>query len=154
MGISKIKIVVLSFLLILGGLLSYGQENAENFTIKTLQVKAEKLNNSPRQIKKYINEVFLNQANELVYQNPVRYSAIQSFFNRYFILEKVPVANEKIPKLSKVKINDKYNSYLQHDTDFNALEFNPLKYQLDFFPNTKKMYRIDNTNFVIIILPV
>lgn len=154
MGTGKLKIVVFCILLFIGGLVSYGQNRVDNFTLKTLHKNAIKVKNTPKQIKRHINEVFIHHANELVYQNPTRYSAIQSFFQRYFILEKAPVTDEKIPSLSEIPLNNKYNSILQRESVFNALEFNPLKYQLDFFSNTKKMYRIDNTNFVIIILPV
>ncbi len=61
--------------------------------------------------------------------------------------------DDKFIKLSSIPLLDLYNSKLSRDLTFNPQTFNPLKYQMDFYAKTTKIYRFDNTNNVIVILP-
>lgn len=109
---------------------------------------------SERAIQQRINEVFEDEATSLVFDNPHRLNSILYFFrHRFFILERKQVANEKLVKLSEVPLFNKYNDGLQREAVFNPYNFNPLKYQLDIFSPKKKMYRVDHSDYVIIILP-
>jgi hypothetical protein len=44
-----------------------------------------------------------------------------------------------------------YVSDLQRDANFNPQNFNPLKYLFNFYSRGTQMYRVDNTNYFIII---
>jgi len=90
---------------------------------------------------------FFNQDNE-------RYQLyVHLLEKRIRYVEEAPIAGEKYPKLSSVSLLNKYNPDLQRDVDFNQEQFNPLKYNLDFFSKLPKIYRIDNTFYLLVIDP-
>lgn len=60
---------------------------------------------------------------------------------------------EKYKKLSNLPLFNKYNQFLTRDLEFNIETFNVLKYDLNFFSSHRKVYRIDNTDWLIIINP-
>jgi len=60
---------------------------------------------------------------------------------------------EKYARLSAIALHDKLNPGLVRDTVFDPLAFNPLKYELDFFAQTIQVYRIDNSDYLLIIDP-
>ena len=60
---------------------------------------------------------------------------------------------EKYQKLSSIQLFNKYNQFLTRDLEFNIETFNVLKYDLNFFSSHRKVYRIDNTDWLIIINP-
>ena len=60
---------------------------------------------------------------------------------------------EKYQKLSSIQLFNKYNESLKRDLEFNIETFNVLKYDLNFFSSHRKVYRIDNTDWLIIINP-
>jgi hypothetical protein len=61
--------------------------------------------------------------------------------------------DEKFPKLSQQPLFNKYNEEITRDTNFDHSSFNVLKYDLNFFSPHTKVYRIDNTDWLIIIHP-
>lgn len=61
--------------------------------------------------------------------------------------------DEKFPKLSQQPLFNKYNEEITRDTNFYHSSFNVLKYDLNFFSPHTKVYRIDNTDWLIIIHP-
>ena len=73
--------------------------------------------------------------------------------NRIKIIESIFEDNEKYTKLSTVALLNKYNPSLLRDEFFEINTFNPLKYNLNFFSNTTEVYRIDGTNYIIVIIP-
>lgn len=60
---------------------------------------------------------------------------------------------EKYQKLSSIQLFNKYNESLERDLEFDFKTFNVLKYDLNFFSSHRKVYRIDNTDWLIIINP-
>lgn len=60
--------------------------------------------------------------------------------------------NDKYVKLSTIPLQNKIKP-VQRDLTFNAATFNPLKYQMDFSSKLTQVYRFDNTDHVIVILP-
>lgn len=60
---------------------------------------------------------------------------------------------EKYQKLSSIQLFNKYNEFLKRDLEFDLETFNILKYDLIFFSGHRKVYRIDNTDWLIIINP-
>lgn len=62
--------------------------------------------------------------------------------------------NEGLPLLSGVKlVANKCNYNLSRDASFDPATFNPLKYRFDFSSPVVKKYRVDNTSYIISILP-
>lgn len=102
--------------------------------------------------KAFAEEVY---ANNTVYTSPNQLAAYQEILNRVEI-KTVPVtANENYTLLSAVALKDKYNPSLVRDnaSTFNPAGFNALKYMFELFPKQDKTYRVDGTQYVIVIHP-
>jgi len=81
-----------------------------------------------------------------------RVNALMQLLNeRVEIKEEAYVTDEKHLLLSTVPLFNKYNADLTRDTTVDMRTFNVLKYNMDFFSVRSVSYRMDNTNFVIII---
>ena len=78
-------------------------------------------------------------------------SLMQLLNERVEIKEEAFVAGEKHQLLSTVSLFNKYNTTLTRDTTMDITTFNVLKYDMKFFNLGTFSYRMDNTNFVIII---
>lgn len=100
-----------------------------------------------------ITEVFGNQIG-LILSEPQRLKDLNALlFERYEILNAPIEKDEKFVKLSEVPLFNIYNSDLKRDVVFNKETFNILKYDMRFFAKTDIVYRIDNTDFLIVIHP-
>jgi len=101
-----------------------------------------------------IQEVYADKAQELVFNNPDRLRDLNDILqNRLKIEEMAVVGEDKFTKLSTVDLLNRYNPNLTRDDAFNVNTFNALKYNLNFFPRSTVIYRVDNSNYVIIIEP-
>ena len=101
-----------------------------------------------------ITEVFGNQTQTLVANDRDRLKGLTTLLNeriKYVYSEEK--SDEKYVKLSTVPLFNKYNPELQRDLVFDQGTFNVLKYNLPFFSQYKKIYRIDNSNYLLIIHP-
>lgn len=102
-----------------------------------------------------IQEVYGVKAQEFASQNPDWLKTMTDFIqNRVTISHIVadPV-NDKYPRLSELKLLNKYNPDLQRDVVFDPANFNPLKYDFAFSAKTKQVYRVDHTDYVIVVEP-
>ncbi|MCA0133832.1 hypothetical protein [Winogradskyella alexanderae] len=63
-------------------------------------------------------------------------------------LDKKDKQRNYIP-LSEIELFNYYNPNLKRDLVFDMFGFNPLKYNLNFFPTENMLYRIDGTNYFI-----
>ncbi len=72
---------------------------------------------------------------------------------RVHIQQLARVRGEKYPLLSQARLLDRFNPNLTRDTNFDASNFNVLKYDLEFFARTTQIYRVDNTDYIIVIDP-
>jgi hypothetical protein len=70
--------------------------------------------------------------------------------NRVQYLNSPLESNEKYEKLANIPLNNKYNTNLKRDIVFDAVHFNPLKYQLNFYSRFTQIYRIDNQTLIVI----
>jgi len=62
--------------------------------------------------------------------------------------------SEGFPRLSTTILRNKCDASMQRDeANFNPDTFNPLKYFLNFTPGTSTTYRVDNTNYIIVVHP-
>jgi len=88
-----------------------------------------------------------------ILDRPVRIKDIKDIFrNRVIIYQENIKGLSKIPLLSQVPIFNIYNNKFSRPI-FNVNDFNPLLYNFNFFSKTKQIYRVDNTNFLIVIKP-
>ena len=100
-----------------------------------------------------ITEVFADQIS-LILNEPQRLKDLNALlFERYEIVNEPIGKDEKFVKLSEVPLFNIYNSDLKRDVVFNKETFNILKYDMRFFAKTDIIYRIDNTDFLIVIHP-
>jgi hypothetical protein len=122
-------------------------------SFKTLENKY-----SNPQIELFIREVFLEHANELVFENndSGRLALITDFLNHRFDIQYKPqFSGKKFDLLSTVELSNKYNPKLQRDYNLVSKNvFNPLKYNFPMHSRDRKTYRIDNTDYIITILPI
>lgn len=61
-------------------------------------------------------------------------------------------SNEKYPKLSSMPLSNKHQPVLA-ERGFDPATFNPLVYKLPFFAKQTHIYRIDDSDFLLIIHP-
>jgi hypothetical protein len=73
--------------------------------------------------------------------------------NRVEFLKIKKSSGKDYPSISNISLFNKYNNKLQRDVLFDPLTFNVLKYDLDYFSNLIKIYRVNNTDWVILIKP-
>lgn len=109
-----------------------------------------------QQIDSRIKELYGNKTDEMVGQNPELLNFLNDLLvNRIKIREEDNVKiDKKWPKLSEVKLLNKYNSAISRDEVFNPATFNPLKYNFEISSNSEtKIYHVDNTNYLIVIEP-
>lgn len=106
------------------------------------------------QVDTFIKEVYQDQAQKVVYSNAAWYKSLKKLIvERLKIVKQAPVQGKKYPKLTEMGMLDTYNQSLKHDPVFNKNTFNPLKYNLEYFARSLKVYRIDNTDYLLMILP-
>lgn len=109
---------------------------------------------SAQDVKAKLTEVYGDKAQEVFNSDPERIKIFTELLqNRLSIVKQVSTPDDKLPKLSQVALLNKYNPALQRDKGYDPETFNPLKYNLNFFPKATTMYRIDNTDYVIVIEP-
>lgn len=103
--------------------------------------------------KAMIKEVYQSEADNKVFNNDSFLRDIKHLLrNRITIYEENnQKAQKKCKLLSEIPLFDDYNKNLKRDVKFNISNFNPLKYKLDFFANGTYLYRIDNTNYFILV---
>ncbi|WP_452218460.1 hypothetical protein [Lacinutrix undariae] len=101
----------------------------------------------------FIKEVYGEKANAYVFNRPQRVKDIKNLLRNRVVIMDVPNERDqkKAPLLSQVPLFDYYVKNLKRDMVFNAQTFNPLKYLFNVNGLEGKMYRVDNTNYFILI---
>ena len=100
-----------------------------------------------------LEEVYGDKLQDFILSKPERLKAIKNILrNRVSVVEIANPKNQKETKLlSEVPLFDYYVSNLKRDSSFNKNDFNPLKYNFDFYKRGASMYQVDNTNYFIVI---
>ncbi len=100
-----------------------------------------------------INEVYGSTANKNILTKPQRLKDIKNILRNRVEIKEIsnPSDQKKCTLLSEVPLMDYYVYDLERDTTFNPNTFNPLKYLFNFYAYGSHMYRVDNTNYFIII---
>ena len=101
-----------------------------------------------------LKEVYADKLDEYVINRPEYLKYMKHLLrNRIEIVEKPDLIKhkEKYELLSDVGLFDNYNKNLTQDANYNPETFNVLKYKVRIHGNGSSIYRIDNTNYFIII---
>lgn len=99
-----------------------------------------------------IKEVYGAEAEKEVLNRPQRVKDIKNILRNRVVIKQMPGAELKpYPLLSEVTLFDAYVPTLKRDAEFNPKDFNPLKYNFNFYSIGAYMYRVDHTNYYIII---
>ena len=118
-------------------------------------VKYKENVNTPLTVKetKMLEEVYGDKLNEYVLSKPQRLKDIKHLLRNRIVIKQIDgvTDNNKYQTLSQVGLFNRYNGSLTMDTNYDPITFNPLKYNLDYHRRGSIMYRIDNTNYFIII---
>ena len=107
---------------------------------------------SAQQVNSKIQEVYGDKTHEIAQNDPERIKLLNDLLdNRIKIIESPIVGEDKYTKLSSVPLLNKYNTNLKRDLTFDPANFNPLKYSMNFFTSEVQIYRVDNTDYLIVI---
>lgn len=101
-----------------------------------------------------LKEVYANELNKYVLSNPQRLKDLKHLLRNRITIKLMPDMvpnNEKYKSLSEVGLFDSYNKNLKFDETYNKQTFNPLKYNIEYHGRGSRIYRIDNTDYFIII---
>ena len=138
----KTKLTFLVLFIALISSLSYGQN-------------PQKKNYSDQFIKDCIREVFQDKADELVFNSDsARFSFMSDFMKNQVVVEYHPEYTGKgFESTYSMALNNKYNPSMQKDVSYNEATFNPLKYHLPMNTHKKIIYRVADTDYILIINP-
>lgn len=108
-----------------------------------------------QEISARVLEVYADKAQQMATQNPDWLKSLNDFVDNRVKFKTIPrdAVNDKYIKLSTVALINKYNPGLQRDAVVDPATFNPLKYDFVFSAKTPVVYRVDNTDDVIVIEP-
>lgn len=100
-----------------------------------------------------LKEAYQDKLEEYVLSRPVRVKDFKYLLRNRLLITKLPHYNarSKVTLLSTVSLFDNYNKQLKRDLVFDINSFNPLKYNLEFFKVGSAIYKIDNTEYYIVI---
>lgn len=99
-----------------------------------------------------IREVYGAEAEKEVLSRPQRVKDIKNILRNRVVIEQVPGGELKpCPLLSEVTLFNAFVPTLKRDVVFNPSEFNPLKYNFNFYSLGAYLYKVDNTNYFITI---
>jgi hypothetical protein len=139
------KKIIFLFFLILGSSVFSQNENYTQYFKSATPLNASNFDS-------YIQEVYMDQAQSI--RNKPIYAQFQNAFeNRMAVASINATAIGKMLNITDVALRNKINANLSYDTSFQVSTFNPLKYNLNFFSNEVQVYKLGQTNQVLIILP-
>ncbi|WP_118974455.1 hypothetical protein [Taibaiella koreensis] len=101
--------------------------------------------------KAYADEVF---ANCTIFAGPSYIPDYAEIISRISVITEPQAAQESYSRLSTVMLKNKCNPQMTRDeSNFSPSHFNPLKYFLNYYPKVDTKYRVDNSNYVILVHP-
>lgn len=99
----------------------------------------------------YANEVFQNC---MMYATDQYMPTYEEWMSRVEVKQVEKSVSQSFPALSTLPIKEKCNNFLLTEPKkFTVEQFNPLKYFFDFYSKKEMTYRIDNSNYIVIIHP-
>ena len=95
--------------------------------------------------------IYCDQLKKYVLDKPSRVKDIKHILRNRVVIQNEDVKDiSNYPLLSTVSIFDVFNNSIQFPL-FNKDNFNPLIYNFNFNSKTRLIYRVDNTNYLIVI---
>lgn len=96
-----------------------------------------------------ISEVYQSEFSNL---DAERIAFIKNLLNnRIAFYKEKNTPQDKYTKLSQISLYNKYNPQLERDLNFDPNTFNPLKYNFNFYSQYDQVYRVDHTDYIIVI---
>ena len=144
----KKLLLFLSLFLSISGFYVYAQNHKD---LKTPVVTYKNNVNLPLSAdeKELIKEVYQEEYN-LISENPERLRFIKNLLRNRVDVRVLNDFPKQVKLLSEVPLFNKYNAKLKRKM-FDKDDFNLLSYNFDFYSKTTQIYRVDNTNYYIII---
>ena len=100
-----------------------------------------------------LDNAYGSELKNQILDRPIRVKDIKDILrNRVDIYQENVKDVSTIPLLSNVPTFNIYNHKLKRPI-FKRNDFNPLLYNFNFFSKTRQIYRVDNTNYLIVIKP-
>ena len=100
-----------------------------------------------------LKEVYDQNLKDQILDRPIRIKDIKDILrNRVYIYQENIKDLSDIGLLSEVALFEIYNKKIIRPV-FDINNFNPLLYNFNFFSKLKQTYRVDNTNYLIVIKP-
>jgi len=100
--------------------------------------------------KNMLIEVYGESLQKNVLNNPQRLRSIKNIIRNRVEILNLPNYPKDYKLLSQVPLFNKYNSSLKREA-FRKTTFNPLRYTFDFYTNETQVFRVDNTDYYIVI---
>ena len=100
-----------------------------------------------------LKEVYGDDLDKDILNRPQRLKDIKNILRNRVEIVNIPNVKDQKPckLLSEVPLFDAYVNSLKRDEFFNKNSFNPLKYVFAFYSRGASIYKVDNTNYFIII---
>ena len=100
-----------------------------------------------------IEEVYGEFAEKYIYSNPFRLMSVKNILRNRVVIELLSddTKTKDCTLLSQVTMFNSFVDDVERDEVFNPKNFNPLKYNFQFYSRSAAMYRVDNTNYYILI---
>ena len=100
--------------------------------------------------KKMLTEVYGETLQKNVLGNSPRLKSLKNILRNRVEIISLPNYYKDYKLLSQVPLFNKYNSSLKREV-FSKSTFNPLKYNFDFYAKQNQIFRIDHTDYYIVI---
>jgi len=100
-----------------------------------------------------MTEVYGSSLEKEILSRPNRVLSMKNLLRNRLVIENRPDPKDqkKCPLLSEVTLFDAFVSTLTRDSVFNPQKFNPLKYSFPFYARGEYMYRVDGTDYFILV---
>lgn len=102
-----------------------------------------------------LQEVYGDALTSEILSQPTRVLTTKEILRNRVVIKKIskPSAQKPCPLLSEVPLFDVFVSNLTRDKLFNPKTFNPLKYNFPFSRRGNQLFRVDLTDYFILIKP-
>jgi len=102
-----------------------------------------------------LTEVYQDKLEAYVLSKPQKVKNLKHLLRNRIVIKEIKNLkdDDKYTLLSEIELFDIYNKNLKRDASYNKATFNPLKYNLEFYRMGSIIYKIDGTNYFIIIKP-
>ena len=127
--------------------LSFQSEAQSNIKPDTGTLSAKELSNLHEVFGVHLQDHILNRPNMLAEIKDVLRNRVQ------IVQLKNPADQKATSMLSEVALYTAYNPDIERDKRFDPSTFNPLKYAFNYRLSGASMYRVDQTDYFIIIKP-